>query len=190
VIRVHAEALTRAHYALGVIVWLNGPFGAGKTTTANELLRALPDGRYFDPEQVGFMLRHALMSEPVGDFQDWPPWRALVVETARVLLAHAGGTLVAPQTVLVERYWHEIKSGLHDAGISVRHVVLHVALPELVRRIEADVLESAAKQWRLDHVEAYQAARSWLDRDAEIVDITSTSPADVARMLVSADGRP
>jgi hypothetical protein len=97
---------------------------------------------------------------------------------------------VAPQTVLVERYWHEIKSGLHDAGIPVRHVVLHVDLPELVRRIEADVPESAAKQWRLDHVEAYQAARSWMDRDAEIADITSTRPADVARMLVSADGRP
>jgi hypothetical protein len=173
-----------------VILWLNGPFGAGKTTTANELIRVLPGGRYFDPEHVGYMLRHALTSEPVGDFQDWPPWRALVVETARALLEYTGGTLVAPQTVLVERYWSEIRSGLHAAGIPVRHVVLHVDLPELVRRIEADALDSAAKQWRLDHVEAYQSARSWMDSEAEIVDITTTKPADVAKMLAPADGRP
>jgi adenylylsulfate kinase-like enzyme len=37
-------------YDVAVIVWLNGAFGMGKTTTAAELLSLLPDARQFDPE--------------------------------------------------------------------------------------------------------------------------------------------
>src|SRR5690348_4333585 len=34
-----------------VIIWLNGTFGAGKTTTARRLVRRLPNTRHFDPEE-------------------------------------------------------------------------------------------------------------------------------------------
>jgi deoxyadenosine/deoxycytidine kinase len=61
-----------------MILWINGAFGAGKTSTANELVQLLPHARIYDPEQVGYMLRHFL-TEPIDDFQDWPPWRQLVV---------------------------------------------------------------------------------------------------------------
>ena len=40
-----------------MIVWLNGAFGAGKTSTAKELLQLLPNARLYDPEHVGFLLR-------------------------------------------------------------------------------------------------------------------------------------
>ena len=39
-----------------MFVWLNGAFGAGKTTTAAELVTLIPDSRLFDPETVGYML--------------------------------------------------------------------------------------------------------------------------------------
>jgi hypothetical protein len=58
-------------------------------------------------------------------FQHWPPWRSLVVETARRVLDHTGGILVMPMTVLVEQYWREISAGLSQHGIPVRHFVLH-----------------------------------------------------------------
>jgi adenylylsulfate kinase-like enzyme len=51
-----------------MIVWLNGTFGAGKTTTAPEVVTRLPEARIFDPEHVGFLLRQVL-PEPPGDFQ-------------------------------------------------------------------------------------------------------------------------
>ncbi|MBQ0895813.1 hypothetical protein KBX37_22400 [Micromonospora sp. U56] len=35
-----------------MIVWLNGAFGAGKTTVAAELCQRLPGARRFDPEWV------------------------------------------------------------------------------------------------------------------------------------------
>jgi hypothetical protein len=41
-----------------VIIWLNEAFGAGKTATARELAATVPDVRLFDPEMVGYLLRH------------------------------------------------------------------------------------------------------------------------------------
>jgi adenylylsulfate kinase-like enzyme len=40
-----------------VIVWLNGTFGCGKSTTAAELRLLVPSSRVFDPETVGYMLQ-------------------------------------------------------------------------------------------------------------------------------------
>lgn len=61
-----------------VIIWLNGPFGAGKTTTAKQLVGRLDNARHFDPELVGYLLRTALGDHDLKDFQDLPPWRELV----------------------------------------------------------------------------------------------------------------
>lgn len=79
-----------------MIIWLNGTFDVGKTTTSKELAAALPDARIFDSETVGLMLGPVLGSVvPVRDFQDWRPWRHLVVETAAQILDYVSGTLWA-----------------------------------------------------------------------------------------------
>src|ERR1700733_6065013 len=64
-----------------MIIWINGAFGAGKTTLAEELSRRLPEAVLFDPEYVGYLLRH-WVPVPTGDFQDLPSWRELVIATA------------------------------------------------------------------------------------------------------------
>ena len=84
-----------------VIIWLNGTFGYGKTSTAAELHSLVPSSRVFDPETVGYMLQPNLADHPVSDFQDWPPWRPLVVATATELARFTGQHLIAPQTILV-----------------------------------------------------------------------------------------
>lgn len=167
----------------GVIIWLNGAFGAGKTTTAKALTPLVPDARIFDSEQVGYMLRHVLDREKVGDFQDWQPWRSLVVATAQHVLDYVGGTLIVPQSVLVPEYWQEINTGLENAGVPVRHVVLHATRDELVRRTETDTVDASARKWRLDHIDAYETARLWLDQAAEVVDTTRLEPAEVAALI-------
>ena len=63
-----------------VIIWINGGFGAGKTTLAQELHRRLPDAVVYNPEDVGIMLWKWLPSD--GDFQHMASWRELVVATA------------------------------------------------------------------------------------------------------------
>lgn len=60
-----------------MIVWLNGTFGAGKTTTAHELVYRSQGWRIFDPESVGYMLSDNLRDLEFSDFQDLPSWRRL-----------------------------------------------------------------------------------------------------------------
>ena len=109
---------------------------------------------------------------------------------ATAVLSHVGGTLVVPQSVLVREYWNEIRAGLVEAGIPVRHVVLHSSRDELVRRIECDTVEVESRQWRLDHLDAYENARSWLAREAETLDTTGLDPAQVAALVVAGVGSP
>jgi adenylylsulfate kinase-like enzyme len=39
-----------------VIIWMNGTFGVGKTTTAGHLVAKSDRLRLFDPEEVGYLL--------------------------------------------------------------------------------------------------------------------------------------
>jgi hypothetical protein len=165
-----------------MIVWLNGTFGAGKTTTARLLVKALPKARIFDTESVGYMLEHVL-TEPVADFQDNRPWRTLVVRTAVEVLNHVGGTLIIPQTVLNENYAKEIFDGLAAEGVKTHHFVLHVDRDELVRRITEDRKEAGAKQWRLDHVARYEAALPWLTTTGTVIDTTTLRPEEVVARI-------
>ena len=40
-----------------MILWINGSFGAGKTTVAYELERRLEKAFVYDPENIGYFLR-------------------------------------------------------------------------------------------------------------------------------------
>jgi RNase adaptor protein for sRNA GlmZ degradation len=112
---------------------------------------------------------------------------SLVLETAVQVLGYVGGTLVVAQSVLVEAFWREIRGGLEKAGIPVHHFVLHADHDILVDRIEsdADAVEVGARQWRLDHLTAYRDALPWLEREAEVIDTTRLTPAQVTRSICS-----
>jgi hypothetical protein len=170
-----------------VIVWLNGTHGVGKTTTSALVQRLIPDSRVLDAEKVGETLMDITPGLPRTDnFQHWPPWRPLVVETARRVLEYTGGTLVMPMTVLVEQYWREISTGLVRHAIPVRHFVLHADEGTLRRRIDEDTVLGPSA-FRLSYLEAYaEAARTWLHDAAEVVDTTHLAPAQVAARVADA----
>lgn len=64
-----------------MIIWINGAFGAGKTQTAYELHRRLPDSYVYDPENIGYFIRKNLPPALCeGDFQDYPMWRERTIE--------------------------------------------------------------------------------------------------------------
>jgi hypothetical protein len=169
-----------------MIVWLNGTHGAGKTTTSALVQPLLEDALVLDAEKVGETLMDIKPGLPATDnFQHWPPWRPLVVETARRVLDYAGGTLVMPMTVLVEEYWREISTGLSHHGIPVRHFVLHADQETLRRRIAGD--HPVPSPFRLKHLEPYaEAVRTWLRTEAEVVDTTHLTPAQAAQQIAQA----
>jgi hypothetical protein len=140
----------------------------------------------FDAEKVGETLMDITPGLPETDnFQHWPPWRPLVVETACRVLDYTGGTLVIPMTVLVEQYWREIHAGLDQHAIPVRHFVLHADQDTLRRRIEAE--HPVPSPFRLKYLKPYaEAARTWLHAQAEVVDTTHLTPARAALQIAEA----
>lgn len=117
------------------------------------------------------------------NFQHWPPWRPLVVETARHVLDYTGGTLVMPMTVLVEQYWREISAGLAHHAIPIRHFVLHADYATLRGRIEGDTVLGPSS-FRLQYLDPYaETARTWLLREAEVIDTTHLTPGKAALQI-------
>jgi hypothetical protein len=170
-----------------VIVWLNGTFGVGKSATAAELARIMPGSRVFDAEIVGYMLMTILQDQAFSDFQDLPPWRALVPVVTAEIERHTGQDLLAVQTVLSQAYWAELTGGFREQKLDVFHVLLEADPQVLAQRIEADEAERTARQWRLDHIGGYLAARGWLTAAADlVVDSTTRTPEQVAQVIVTA----
>jgi len=170
-----------------VIIWLNGAFGAGKTTTAELVASRSPRLRAFDPESVGFMLRDNLRDHPVADFRDWESWRILTPVVADEVARFSGQSLVAPQTVFEEDYWDELLRGLSERGHEAFHVLLEAEESIMRSRIEADQELAAARQGRLRHLPRYAEARPWIARRADlIVDTTHLAPEEVADLVWAA----
>ncbi len=170
-----------------MIIWLNGTFGAGKTSTARELALLLPGARLFDPEWVGYMLRANLSDLEFTDFQQLPPFRTLVPVAAREIADLTGQHLIAVQSVLVESYWRELAAGFSRLSLPVFHVLLDADADVLAQRIKTDEVEREACQWRLDHLPGYAAARPWMQAAADlVVDSTALPAAEVAAAVARA----
>ncbi|MEU9104192.1 NUDIX domain-containing protein [Streptomyces xanthophaeus] len=179
-----------------MIVWINGTFSAGKTSTARELVGVIPDSTLFDPEFIGDALRVLLPGKrlaEVDDYQDLPSWRRLVVETAAAMLAELGGVLVVPMTLLRQEYRDEIFGALAARRIPVRHVLLAPAETILRQRIATRTEPGApqdvdlrVRQWAYDHIPAYQQALGWLTADAHVVDNSTLTPRETAERIAEA----
>ncbi|MFD9503748.1 NUDIX domain-containing protein [Streptomyces sp. NPDC060035] len=179
-----------------MIVWINGAFGAGKTSAACELIDLIPNSTFYDPELIGGGLRHLLPQKKlaeVADFQDLAIWRRLVVDTAAALLAELSGVLVVPMTLLRQEYRDEIFGGLAARRIPVRHVLLSPEETILRRRI-ADREEFAddpehserIRQWAYEHIEPYRAALKWITADAHTIDTSALTPYETAERIAEA----
>jgi len=56
---------------IAMLLWINGPFGGGKSSTARELRDRLPGSLICDPEHLGFGLQRMLPTGFRRDFQDF-----------------------------------------------------------------------------------------------------------------------
>ena len=166
-----------------MIIWLNGTFGVGKTSTADRLAALIPDGRVFDPETVGYMLRANLADRPVPDFQDWPAWPPLVATALIEITRMTGQNIIAPQTVLKREYLDQVLVPLRVAGLEVFQVLLDADEAVLRSRIEGS---DEAMVWRLDHLDEYKAARPWMVEMADlVVDTVASTPPQIARRILT-----
>jgi hypothetical protein len=118
-----------------MLLWINGPFGGGKTQTAHEIQRRLPDSVVCDPEHAGFGLHRMLPPELRGDFRDLTSWRQGVVEVLDLALSKYDGVVIAPMTVTNPRYFEETVGQLRELGHDVRHFALLAERETVLKRL-------------------------------------------------------
>lgn len=118
-----------------MLLWINGPFGGGKTQTAYELHRRLPGSVVCDPEMVGFGLHRTMPTELRGDFQDLPAWRQGVFEVLDLVLNKHDGVVIAPMTVVNPAYFDETVGRLRETGHDVRHFALLAERETVLNRL-------------------------------------------------------
>jgi hypothetical protein len=118
-----------------MLVWLNGPFGGGKTQTAYEIRRRLPGSIVCDPEEAGYGLHKMMPAALRSDFQDLRAWRQGVVEVLDLVLARHDGTVIAPMTVVEPAYFEETVGALRERGHDVAHFALLADRATVLRRL-------------------------------------------------------
>ncbi len=138
-----------------VLVWINGPFGGGKTATAFELQRRLPASIVCDPEHLGFGLHRMLPPALRTDFQDLPAWRSGVREILDLAARNHEGPVIVPMTLIDSRYFTQIIGGLRDDGHDVRHFALLAERATVLRRLSRRGLGFGLKRerWAVDRLD-------------------------------------
>ncbi|MBV7695950.1 AAA family ATPase [Streptomyces sp. TRM70350] len=118
-----------------MLLWINGPFGGGKTQTAHEIQRRLPGSVICDPEHAGFGLRRMLPPALRDNFQDLVSWRQGVVEVLDLALTQHDGVVIAPMTVTDSGYFEETVGRLRELGHDVRHFTLLAERETVLERL-------------------------------------------------------
>lgn len=174
-----------------MIIWLNGGFGAGKTTLAEELHQRIPGSVVCDPEDVGLMLWKWL--PPADDFQDMPSWRELVVATALSLRAHHTSTLLVPMALINEAYRTEILERLTGEGEDVLHVFLEADSAVLRERIAArgripgdPDASLARREWAFSRIDAALQAAARQPLGTLLLRSDKLSPPELADEVLAA----
>jgi gluconate kinase len=173
-----------------VIIWINGGFGAGKTTLAQELHQRLPAALVYDPEDVGLMLRKWMPSN--SDFQHLPSWRELVVATALSLRRNHADTLIVPMSLIRDGYRAEVLGGLTDAGEEILHVFLEVDPIVLRTRLNARVTrpgidwDQAARALEMSSVDEMAAAAACQPGGTLMLRSDRLTPAQLADEVLAA----
>ena len=124
-----------------MIIMLNGSFGVGKSSVANELKRIIPNSMIYNPEIVGTALRYLTNGrraphEATGDFQDIRMWPKLTVVTAEHLFRVFRRSLIVPMTLANPEYLKTIKNGLAAISPPLYHFCLVASLDTIQQRLQ------------------------------------------------------
>jgi len=119
-----------------LIIWINGAFGSGKTTSAYELHKRIPDSFVYDPENIGYFIGQNVPNQiKEDDFQDYPEWRKFNYELIKKISKEYHGIIIVPMTITCKQYYDEIIGRLLEDGIEVKHFILYANRSTLEKRL-------------------------------------------------------
>ena len=161
------------------IIWLNGPFGAGKSSAARALRWRLPDSVVVNPEIPGWIIRRTIGRVRRGDYQERWAWRAITVFML-IQAQRFGDPVIVPMSVLSPSRMAGLLHDLRSRRAIVHHIVLDVSGDVLAERIRAETADHSAMEWRTHSAATYRANREALMALGETIDTTDRDRTDVA----------
>ncbi|NCN95152.1 MAG: AAA family ATPase, partial [Bdellovibrionales bacterium] len=175
-----------------MIVWINGPFGSGKTTLAEELSKKISRSLIFDPEIIGSLIQRIPFWSS-KDFQDIPLWRTLVVVTLSSLQRFYPGTILVPMTLIESNNIHGILNNLSKCDQNLIHVFLDLEESTLRQRItdqklfpKEDDRDQQVRSWRLNQVDRGLAARAKMPANTIFLNSGNQSPEALSEAVLEA----
>jgi hypothetical protein len=153
-----------------MIIWLNGPFGVGKTTVAHELVQLIPNARIADPERIGYVMKRTFWWK--ADYQEVALWRRLTVRQLRRRARRA--TVIVPMTVVDPAVFAEITAG-------ARVFALTATRATITNRINGG---DEAHVWRTQNLDRCLQAFD-TDDFGERIDTRNRTPREVAELIAS-----
>ncbi|WP_113705249.1 AAA family ATPase [Nonomuraea lactucae] len=169
-----------AHGTQPMVVWLNGPFGVGKTTAARSLRVACPKYHIYDPELVGVLLHRVTPKRwRPDDFQDYRLWRWLTATILLCALRLGIRPLVVPMTLVDEQARRAILGRLLRHGVPVREFWLHTDPNVLLQRLwSRDGRHGSWAEQQIERCLAFPA------QQAGAVSIDATQPVGAMRAQI------
>ncbi len=108
-----------------MILWINGPYGVGKSTLAEELRRLKPDSLIFDAEAVGNAVRENMPPDKYSAvFEGYPLWFKFCSELLTEISKSFLGDIFVPMTLIYPDSFEKIAAPLRECGIDIRHILL------------------------------------------------------------------
>lgn len=122
-----------------MIIWINGAFGSGKSTTAELLHSKIEKSHIYDPEQVGYFLWDSFPDnmKKKGDFQDIELWRSMNYQIIKHMYDNYDGIIIIPMTITNKDYYDEIIGKLLKDKINVYHFILTAEKTKIKERLIA-----------------------------------------------------
>ncbi|MEM7118085.1 MAG: AAA family ATPase [Chloroflexota bacterium] len=174
-----------------MIIWINGAFGAGKTSVTKLLLEEVADACVFDPEDMGYVIQKTFPEARALDYQDLALWRQLVTQFIVQAQQRFPCTLIIPMTLVVPAYLNEIFSEVTKGEPNFRHFFLETSKEELQRRITNQVIiesdaakDEEVRQWRLAQIGRCVQAKSTMPENTIFLDTNTNSPAELVAMIM------
>ena len=162
-----------------MIIWINGSFGVGKTTTAELLKNKLDKSIIYDLEEIGGFLSNMFNHEK-DDFQDYELWRTLNSDILKYLCS-IYKIVIVPMTITNKNYYDEIINGLQTSGIEIKHFILNASKEEIINRLDS---RGNSTEWSYNQVDRCIKELAKNQFNAKIINTNNISVEEVVKIII------
>lgn len=143
-----------------MIIWISGPYGAGKSTLAEALANRMEHALIFDAEEVGNAVRENYPDCPYGYiFEDYPLWGEFCYKLLKDIHENFHRDIIVPMTLLRRESYRIIRK-LRRAGIMTELIILEASHQSVHDRILARGEKEGC--WCMENIELSRTGTSAL----------------------------